>query len=233
MKFLTAIVVALSLIAGLFGQELPIEVKGEGVRVVTVADKLPLTLSAQQGAVLYLWKYPLTVVAAEEGHALTIITAPAGSVTVTVKAIYVDFDAKKVVTRSGTITFSVGQAPAPDPGPTPPSPAPIPVAGFRVLIIHESAKTLPIAQNSIVYGKTVRDYLEAKCVVGTDGKTKEYRIYDKDVDASADSAIWQKAMSRPRTQVPWLIVSNGTSGYEGPLPASVAETMTLLKRYGE
>lgn len=128
-----------------------------------------------------------------------------------------------------------GPMPPPDPGPKPepPSPAPIPAAGFRVLIVYESMATLPMNQHGIIYGKSVRDYLNAKCDVGPDGKTKEWRIFDKDVDASSDSALWAAAMKRPRASVPWLIISNHPrGGYEGPLPDNVADTLTLLKKYG-
>jgi hypothetical protein len=78
----------------------------------------------------------------------------------------------------------------------------------------------------------VRDYLRGKCVVGADGKTSEFRIWDKDVDAAADAKHWQDALKRPRASTPWLIVSDGKSGYEGPLPANVDETLALLKKFG-
>lgn len=141
----------------------------------------------------------------------------------------------------GDPTPPVPPGPAPGPGPSPvppgpaPSPAPIPAAGFRCLIVYESAELgkMPDAQKNVLYAKSVRDYLNSKCVMGADGKTKEWRIWDKDTDASAESQIWQDALKRPRSQVPWIIVSDGKTGYEGPLPASVDETLALLKKYAE
>ena len=124
------------------------------------------------------------------------------------------------------------------PGPTPPgpnpSPAPIPEDGFRVLIVYESAELpkYPAGQTNALYARIVRDYLRAKCVVGADGKTREYRIWDKDVDASAESALWQAALKRPRTSTPWIVISTGKTGYEGPLPDSAEKTLELLKKYG-
>lgn len=140
-------------------------------------------------------------------------------------------------------TVVIGGVPPvpPDPGPNPPvppvpppSPAPIPVDGFRALIVYESAELgkMPATQTNILYTKEIRDYLNSKTVKGTDGKTGEWRIWDKDVDTTNETKLWQDVMKRPRTAVPWLVISTGKDGFEGPLPATVADTLTLLKKYG-
>ncbi len=85
----------------------------------------------------------------------------------------------------------------------------------------------------MIYAKSVRDYLNAKCVLGADNKTREWRMWDKDVDATAESQLWQDALKRPRKSTPWIIVSNGKTGYEGPLPEGWVDTLALLKKYGE
>lgn len=123
--------------------------------------------------------------------------------------------------------------PGPDPpGPTP-TPAPIPQAGFRVAIIEESADraTLPAKQLAILFSPRVRDYLNEKCAVGPSG-TKEWRIFDKDSPMSGESAIWQGVMQRPRRSVPWIVISNGTTGTEEPLPADEESALALLRKYG-
>jgi hypothetical protein len=148
-----------------------------------------------------------------------------------------------IATITGTAKITGGDPPGPkppdpkppDPPPTPPNPdAPIPADGFRVLLVYESAElaNLPREQYSIIFAKQVRDYLNLKCVVGEDGKTKEWRMWDKDVQAGAESKLWQDALKRPRTKTPWLIVSTGKTGYEGPLPATVSDMMKLLKQFG-
>ncbi|HEY1378693.1 MAG TPA: hypothetical protein VGF55_17980 [Gemmataceae bacterium] len=130
-------------------------------------------------------------------------------------------------------TVVVGESPAP-PAPTPPSPAPLPGAGLRVLIVYETAElsTYPKDQLSVLYGSAVRGYLDAHCAKGPDGKTAEWRIWDQNVPTGAEAKVWQDAMSRKRDKLPWLVVSNGASGFEGPLPGTVGETLKLLKQYG-
>lgn len=232
----------------LLAQDIPLKVEGEGVRTVTVVDKLPFTIKAPPRDALHYWELPPGVTAKRtRGNVLTITAAPKGAVTINVEAVWFDQKAKKLIAELGEITVQVGDVPGPGPvppGPVPPKPpdppeprpdpAPIPFQGFRVLIIYESGMNLSLTQHSIIYGKTVRDYLQAKCVVGADGKTKEFRIYDKDLDVTGDAYLWQTAMNRGRTKtLPWLIISNGKTGYEGPLPNSVAETMILLRKFGE
>jgi hypothetical protein len=134
----------------------------------------------------------------------------------------------------GPIPPTPTPTPTPTPGPTPPSPAPIPGDGLRVLIVYESKAlpSLPKGQISALYSATVRDYMNTHCAKGPDGKTAEWRCWDADVDASGEPAIWQDAMKRPRTSLPWVIISTGKAGYEGPLPATADDLIALLKRFG-
>lgn len=146
-------------------------------------------------------------------------------------------DTKVTDVRTRAVMVDSGQAPQPPPGPTPtptPGPSPIPDAGFRVMIVEDKEKlsTLPEAQLAIRTSAVIRDYLDAKCVTEPDGKTKAYRIWDYKTDAKGDLKLWQDALARPRTSMPWIIISTGTSGYEGPLPANIDETLKLLKKYG-
>lgn len=117
--------------------------------------------------------------------------------------------------------------------PTPKVDPPIASEGLRVLIVYESAllSKMPTAQQNIIFSKPMRDYLNDKCVVGVDGKTREFRIWDKDTDAGSESELWSKAFSRPRKEVPWILISNGKTGFEGPLPATVESTKELIKTF--
>lgn len=116
----------------------------------------------------------------------------------------------------------------PKPVEPPLTPAPIPLPGLRALIIYET-NALPNI-NSIVSGEKVRNYMVEKGVKGG------FIALDK--DASDDDLTrvdpWiRDAFKRPRTSIPWLIVSNGTSGFEGPLPLAVGDVMAILKKYGD
>lgn len=131
--------------------------------------------------------------------------------------------------------------PEPEPPPVPPNPptppdpplppAPIPDAGFRVLIVYESGDMTkyPIETQMILAGADVRAFLKSHCVP-EDGQAG-FRIYDPDIDVSADLPVWKTAMSRPRKELPWLLISNGKAGFEGPLPKTPSEFLELCKKY--
>jgi hypothetical protein len=145
-------------------------------------------------------------------------------------------DRQRFVVTIGTLIPPAPPGPTP-PGPIPPGPSPIPADGFRVLIIEDATarSKLPAPQLNILFDKSIRDYLDAKCVIGTDGKTHEWRIWDAGVDARAEGGVWPDALKRQpsRDKLPWVIISTGKGGYEGPLPADVPKTLELLKKYAE
>lgn len=133
-----------------------------------------------------------------------------------------------------------GPGPGPVPPPTPPSPpvppAPIPGDGMHVLITYESADLakVPPATLAVLYSQSLRTYLDSKCPVGPDGKTHEWRMYDKDQVPTAESKLWQDAMARTAGKpAPWIIISNGKTGFEGPLPLTNngADALALIKSY--
>lgn len=140
-----------------------------------------------------------------------------------------------------TIDVAAGVGPRPPPVPPdqptppdpPPSPSPIPLVGLRVIFVIEETIPLQSAdQRAILYGKPMRDWLDQKCVVGTNGKNREWRIWDKDVPTQGADKHWQDVMNRPRKSVPWIVISNHPrGGYEGPLPATVEETKALIQKY--
>jgi len=118
--------------------------------------------------------------------------------------------------------------PNPTPTPTPLNPAPIPYPGFRVLMTYDSALGVPESMTA----KVVRDYLNTHCVKGPNNKTMEYRVWDVNVDTTETIPMWQDAMNRPKPTQPWIIISDGKTGYEGPAPKTTTEMLSLLKKYG-
>lgn len=144
----------------------------------------------------------------------------------------------EVIRRTIDVKAGKGPKPPPDPPGPQPGPAPIPLPGFRALIVYETADLAKLTkdQTAILYAVgpgSVREYLQAKCVAGSDGTTKEYRVWDQNTVVTAAAKHWQDVMARPRASVPWLVVSNGVKGFEGPLPPTPADTLKILKQYGE
>lgn len=131
------------------------------------------------------------------------------------------------------VTVGIPQPNPPGPQPDPPGPnPPIPSEGLRVLIVLETGdlSALPSAQVQALTAKEVLSYLNSKCVK-VDNQP-EWRRYDKDTDVSRASAVWQEAMKRPRQSLPWIVISNGKTGFEGPLPPNKDELLKKLKEYG-
>lgn len=124
----------------------------------------------------------------------------------------------------------VPPTPTPTPTPTPPTPSVVPISGdgFRVLILYDSSQGVP--ESSVA--KSVRDYLNAKCVKGADGKTADYRIWDINTDVSNVPQNFKDAFARKRDSIPWILISTGKTGYEGPLPYNATDLLPLLKKYG-
>lgn len=134
----------------------------------------------------------------------------------------------------GVQQFHGCHLPSPAPSPPAPSPAPIPADGLHVLVAYESADvaTYPREAWGAVYGADFEGYLNAKCAKGKDGRPA-WRRFDKDTPGGGDDAIWGEAMKKA-TAFPWLVVSNPQKGggYAGKLPATKAEVMALLQKYG-
>lgn len=174
---------------------------------------------------------------AAQAQQVPTLTGPAGVYSVTAPApVTIEHGDGYVLIRWASVP-TPGPTPTPTPGPTPTptptpvDPAPIPDAGLRVLIVYETAELtkIPRDQLAILYDQTFRDWLSGLVVKGPDTRTPEWRVYDK--DAVVTEPVWQAALARPRKQVPWLVVSNGKTGWEGPLPATVADTRAIIQRY--
>lgn len=131
-----------------------------------------------------------------------------------------------------TVTVTVGPAP-PGPGPVPPGPtpgpAPIDGPGLRVLMIREASATLPQPIADVMMAPEVRAFLSANCVK-VDGQP-DWRMIDPDDTFTDPNHRFAKALKRPRASLPWLIVSNGSGGYEGPFPATVQAMLDLLRSF--
>jgi hypothetical protein len=125
----------------------------------------------------------------------------------------------------------------PGPGPTPPgptpSPAPIPGEGLRVLIVYEQDDQPRYSPSimSQLYSQGMRLWMNGIVTRAANGQP-EWRVLDQDATCPAGHpSIWCDALKRPRSSLPWIVISNGTTGYEGPLPATEDETRRLIEAY--
>lgn len=140
------------------------------------------------------------------------------------------------------ISIRIGQGPQPppdpvnppvDPVPVDPKPNPSPKFGqLKVLIIEETGSRgeLPSEQIGIFTSVPIREYTDKAC--SKTANNADFRIYDKDVSVSAEPEWIQKAFAEPRQDLPWILISNGVTGFSGPLPENAAKTLELLKKYG-
>ena len=117
----------------------------------------------------------------------------------------------------------------PDVEPDPPKPddkAPFPADGLHVLIVYESAnnRQLTADQREIMGGADTRAFLDGVA-------PKRYRIYDQNSDLQFAPKVWQDAMAVPRTSLPYLVISNGTTGFQGPLDMTPAKFRELVSEH--
>lgn len=148
----------------------------------------------------------------------------------TVRAI--DFPKNIYSTKKGTATLErVTPAPTPTPSPTPSpiGPSPIEGAGLRVLFISESGERMPKNVEESFYSPEITTYLNANCIK-VEGQP-DFRRVDPDTQFTDPNHRFAKALARPRTTTPWLIISNGVSGYEGPFPETKTATLELLRSF--
>jgi hypothetical protein len=247
-RLLLTMLAALALTGGLlaaFDVEGPKEFKRD-----TIASYKPTGLTDKAAVI---WDADEDKLSLKEVAGQLLVAGPPGEYKLRARMVVLDKDGKTNI-ETVRLTFKILGVPDPvpptppvPPGPTPdpptptppPDPAPIPTAGFRVLMIYESAdlSTLPAKQLNVLYDKSIRDYLNSKCVKGDDGKTPAWRIWDVDVPTEKDDKVWQDAMKAAKLtkgfKTPWLVVSNGKTGFSGPLPADTTSALTLLKKYGD
>ena len=119
--------------------------------------------------------------------------------------------------------------PAPNPDPDG-IPLVVSQPGLRVLIVEEtdaaSRNKLTAGQRAIIMGTTkdsfrtwLKDHAELVCA-------------DKDSDFSKLPPVWGELFKRPRASVPWLAITNGKTGFEGPLPSDPKTVTELVKQIG-
>lgn len=235
----------LFLAGGAYAQDAPVA-KLSGPATAAVGEAILLNSGGSVGKVKFgvargPVKLPIVTLKSDDGSMVV------GLATAPVAGNYVFFVVSIGITPAGAdvplMDFAfhdvrVGGAPPPDPPkppdpPVPPPPGPddkppIPAEGLHVLIVYDDAQmaSLPQSQADVLKSTEIREYLRAK--------GNNYRVWKTTTNPAGAPQVWQDAFARPRKSTPWIVVSRpGKGGYEGPLPATIADTMTLLKKYGD
>lgn len=139
----------------------------------------------------------------------------------------------KTEAEAKRVQFQVGQMPIPPPKPPKPDDPVVPVKSFRVIFVYESGDTYTAAQNGVLYGKAVQDYLTAKTT--PEGGLAGWRRYDKDVTTANEqpimAALWT-AVKPKLTVIPCMVVEVNGKAEILALPANSTEALATLKKYG-
>lgn len=160
------------------------------------------------------------------------LDVPAGKYLVTVLSVEagnISVDRVRVEVRTPT--------PDPDDPDPPPQDVPFPAPGLAVMVVREASdQSLPPAQLSIFTSKTINSWLAANCVKDSKGDPFA-RTWDDDYTADQlgnvgdDVKAAYAATKAAAKSMPWICISNGKTGFSGPLPANVDAMLELLGRY--
>jgi len=127
-------------------------------------------------------------------------------------------------------------APTPGPGPEPgPGPGPIPVPGGKlfVLVVTETKDQTP-EQATVLNSKAARDLMAAK---GWQWRIVDQNVVDEHGQPPADISKWieqAKTWAAAGNKLPCLMIldSQGAVLSQGPVPATEAAYLELLKKFG-
>ncbi len=76
-----------------------------------------------------------------------------------------------------------------------------------------------------------RLWLNDNCAKAEDGQP-EWRVLDQNTEFPEQcDEVWCKALSRDRSEIPWVVISNGKTGFEGALPNNIDDFLKLVEQY--
>jgi len=212
------------------GAVIPAKAGTTGADVSIAAQKVQLTLS--------------------DGRVATFTFATSGGTLVAHAAVGLDQECNYALLPLADLPFVPTPAPSPAPSPTPtpvPTPNPPQASNLRVLFTYDPAALadLPAAQQAIVTSPALRSYLEKHCPLESNCRngqcplhaveTASYRFLPGTADVSQLPAVWQGIVNAARGKpTPWLLAVDeaGRTVVDQSWPASVDETLALLKKFG-
>lgn len=213
--FASFVAFAAILASSVIAQDVPLSLKGDVVVVKidkimvikedrTVVRSLPFTITAPQ-ADDYRWSFPSGVVALEEGDGgvLKVTAAPKGEITISVRTMVIDYNAKITTRRTGSLTFNVGDvgpAPAPDPV------KPIPVPDPPLTPLQKSLQAAFLLDNDREKAEYVLEFADLlQSVVAAAQKTgrmKTIRDFTTSTKAATDIALGNGDAKLGATRIP-------------------------------
>lgn len=102
--------------------------------------------------------------------------------------------------------------------------------GLHVLVVYESANASSEKYVTDIIGSPlIRNYVRSK---SESNGVANIRFWDQHVKVEQCHPVFCNLFKRERSQVPWVVIRNDASVYEGPLPVNVTLFLELLKRYG-
>tara|TARA_R100000951_G_scaffold70820_1_gene59715 strand:- start:1483 stop:2268 length:786 start_codon:yes stop_codon:yes gene_type:complete len=167
-------------------------------------------------------RVPVPVIKMSDGF---YIVNGTGRVWVTVQC--VDFEKQIFDQKQLVLELPKGQKDEPTVEP------PIAEDGLRVMIVVESSQISQMdpKQREILFNLKTRTYLNRRCIKGEDGQPS-WRIMDPDTEfPDGCDSIWCQALARDRETVPWLVVSNGKTGVEMPLPKTMNDFLEVVEKF--
>ena len=102
---------------------------------------------------------------------------------------------------------------------------PVPGDVRNVLVIYETDDrvSMPAEQRAIIDSVPLRAWIK--------DQRFESRFLDPQTELRSLDEWWGQALQLDRESLPWVVISNGRTGYSGPLPKDVEEFKQLLGRY--
>lgn len=123
-----------------------------------------------------------------------------------------------------------GSVTPPGPGPTPDvvveDKPPFKADKLSVLIVQQ---TEDIGKLSKEQREILQNSTELRRWIKSNGA--DFHQFDADEDGQFLDQKWKAAMAVPRQSLPWLVVANPKSGFSGPLPPTLPETLALLEKF--
>lgn len=121
--------------------------------------------------------------------------------------------------------------PPPKPKPKPDDPpAPEPAKTFRVIFVHETSKPLTAAQNGVIYGKVVEEYLTKNATGGKAGWKRRDPNTPSEPGVMGDLWTAAKAAMKP-TDPPCVVVEKNGNVEIIPVEATPEAMVAVFDKY--